>query len=278
MVAVLGLLAVPATRADQQVTPASMAGSEPVTVTKADGGTVKGDITSCTPELLVVQPAAKPAPKAKPNAKTPAAADPPKPDPVEVPWKDVRHVSNGLNLRLALDAWMAKHPTDLCPTCRGERTVVCPTCKGTNHDPAGRGACKTCHGQLLVTCKSAGEVDGKVPCPNDCLRLSVGVWTKHPDGHLWRTWKFSDKTDQSYSEGHLGHVVVADMKARRADDLGTCPICGGAQTVDDAACHGTGKVPCPECSAAKGAAACPNHCADGRVTCPTCGGTGLKKA
>ncbi len=254
-----------------------MTGSEPVTVTKADGSTVKGGITSCTPELLTVLPAPKPAPKVKPAGKTPAA-DPPKPDPVQVAWKDVRHVSNGLNLRLALDAWMAQHPQELCPTCRGERTVMCPTCKGTNHDPAGRGDCKTCHGELLVACKSVGEVDGKVPCPNDCLRLSVGVWTKHPDGKMVRTWKFANGNSHWFSEGHLGHVIVVDSKAGSATDAGTCPICGGTQVVDDAACHGTGKVPCPECAAVKGAAACPNHCDSGRVTCPTCGGTGLKKA
>jgi hypothetical protein len=246
--------------------------SVPVTVARAGGATVKGTITECTPELLKVQPAPKPRPV---NAK-PGTPDPPTPDPVEVPWKDVRHVSNGLTARLALEIWKAQHANQLCPTCRGERTVMCPVCKGTNHDPAAAADCKTCHGELLVDCKSKGEVGGKVGCPNGCLRLSVGNWKKQPDGSMRRTWVWAGGSAW-VSDHHLGDVVILDQKAGNISDLGKCMICGGTSLVDDPLCHGTGKIPCPECVARKAAGPCPNHCDAGRVVCPTCNGTGLAK-
>ena len=265
---VVGTWAAVVTAADAPITAASLTAD--ITVARAGGATVKGRITSCTPELLTVQPDPKPVPK---GAKPPAV-EPPTPDPVEVPWADVRHVSNGLTARRALDVWKAQHAAELCPTCRGERTVVCPTCKGTRHDPAAAANCKTCHGELLVACKTPGEHDGQIACPNGCLQLKVGTWVKHPDGLLWRTFVVGKGSTVFYSEHHAGDVILLDLKNHSGDDAGKCPVCGGTQAIDDPACHGTGKLPCPECLTRK-AAACPNHCDAGRVACPTCKGSGL---
>ncbi len=269
----ISLVAALTTRAADPISSASLTGA--VTIATTDGHAVKGTLQSVTPELLTVLPTPKPVPKAKAGV---APVDPPKSDPVELPWNTVKRVSNGLTARLALDVWKAQHSADLCPTCRGERTVWCPTCKGTNHDPAAAADCKTCHGELLVACKSRGEVAGVVPCPNGCLRLGVGRWAKDKNGENWCSFKVSALGTHMYSEHHIGDVIFLDLKNHAAPDLGVCPVCGGTTKIDDPTCHGTGKVPCPECLARKAAAAaCPNHCDGGRVVCPDCGGTGLKK-
>ncbi len=265
--------------AAQLLTKDTLIPSTSVTVARADGPTIKGTITSCTPELLTVQPDPKPVPKALTPRRpgTPAPADPPKPDPVALAWKDVRHVSSGLTPLIALQMWEAQNAGHLCPTCHGERTVWCPVCKGTRHDPAAAADCKTCKGELLVACPSKGEADGKVACPNGCLRMSVGTWTKEPDGKTFHTWNLGGGHTAGFSTAHIGQVIVPDYKNHTIADAGVCPICGGTILVEDPVCFGSGKVPCPECLARKSAGPCPNHCDGGRVVCPTCGGNGLKK-
>ena len=258
----VAMLVAPAWAAEPQLTQASMAAD--VTVARTAGKPVKGKIVACTPELLTVAP--------------PAKGDAAAADPVDLPWTDVRAVSNGLTARRALDVWKAGHKDQLCADCRGERTVACPTCHGTRHDPAAAASCKTCHGELLVACKSAGEVDGRVGCPNGCLRRDVGTWTKGAEGKTWHRFTFPGGAWQAYSEGHVGDVIVVDNRARTAVDAGPCPECGKAGRVDDPVCHGTGKVACRECLARKAAPPCPDHCDGGRVACPTCHASGLKAA
>ena len=258
--------------AETPLTQAALTG--PVTVNRATGGAVKGTITSFTPELLTVLP--QPKPPHKTTGKTPPPPEPPPPEPIDVAWKDVRSVSNGLTARRALDVWKAQHTADLCPDCRGERTVWCPTCKGTHHDPAAAAECKTCHGELLVACKSGGEVDGKIPCPNGCLRRDAGNWTKGPDGLMRRTFNLGGGASMYAHEGHVGEIFLLDLKGHTFTNAGKCPLCGGTTRLDDPACHGTGKVPCAECQLRKSAPPCPAHCDAGRVACPTCKGTGMR--
>ena len=251
-----------------QVTPATLTAT--VTVSRAGGGPVKGQIQDCTPELLTVLPSPRP------KLKDSKAPDPSPAEPVAVPWKDVRAVSNGLTARVALDLWKARHAEKLCPDCRGDRTVPCPTCKGTDHDPAAAAACKTCHGELLVACESAGEIDGRVACPNGCMRRDQGTWSKGPDGLMRRTFQLGGGSSVWFHEPHVGDVILLDLKAHTASDTGRCLVCGGTTEIDDPACHGTGKIPCPECLARKSAPPCPAHCDGGRIACPTCHGTGLR--
>ena len=284
----VALLAVPVllmTAAIAPITSSSLTGH--VVVATADGHLVKGNIQSVTPELLTVLPDPKPAtvgpppigPSARSHATAAPPADPsPPPEPVAMEWKDVKHTSNGLTFQAVLDIWKAQHASQLCPTCRGERTIWCPTCKGTNHDPAAAANCKTCHGELLVPCKSHAEADGVIPCPNGCLRLNAGSWTKGKDGKMQVRFPVGGGNPAAvFHESAVGDVVVVDLKAHSAIDAGKCPICGGTGKIDDPLCHGTGKVPCPECLARRSAGPCPDHCASGRVVCPDCAGTGLKK-
>lgn len=246
-----------------------------VGVMKVDGTTVRGTLVSSDPEGVTIQPPTKIVKTGKSAKDAPA---PVTPDPVVVAWKDIKAVSNGLTYRKALDVWKAQHLSELCETCRGERMVWCPTCKGTQHDPAAGKECKTCGGELLVDCKTAHCEKGQIPCPAKCLKLTEGTWVKHADGVRWRTFPMAKSALANYSEHHLGHLIVLDYKENTATDVGVCPTCGGTMKIDDPACHGTGKVPCPTCSARKDAAPCPDHCDHGRVVCPDCKGTGLKKA
>jgi hypothetical protein len=276
LVALVSTFVLPATRgATDPITASTLTG--PVTVVTTDSHVIKGTVQSVTPELLTVLPAPTPAPKARPGV-APAEA-PAAPEPMPLEWKDIKRTSDGLSAATALAMWRAQHTAaELCPTCRGERTIWCPTCKGTNHDPAAAANCKTCKGELLVPCKSKKEADGLVPCTNGCLRLGVGSWSKHADdGLMWCRFNVGGNTTPLFSEHHVGDVIVVDFKTHTATDAGKCPICGGTTKVDDPICHGSGKVPCPECLARKTAGPCPAHCAAGRVVCPDCGGSGLRK-
>ncbi len=267
LIALILLGLYPAAWAELMLSQATLTGAAPVVVNKVDGNSVRGTLSDVTPDLLYVLPA--PQPSLNGHADT---------QPLALPWKQIRHVSDGLNPRIAMDIWIAQHASELCPTCHGERTIWCPVCKGTRHDPAFATTCQTCRGELLVDCKSPGEKNGRIPCPNSCLKLTVGAWARQPDGLMWRTWRFGRIT-QTFSQRHLGDVMFLDPKAiPPISDQGQCPVCGGTTTVDDPVCFGTGYRPCPTCLARLWAPPCPNHCDNGRVVCPTCGGTGLKKS
>jgi hypothetical protein len=234
------------------------------TVFKTDGTSIRGAIESADPDQVVIKPAPKPGHKDDAES-------------VTIPWKQIKSVSNGITQAKLLQAWKVEHKDDLCPTCHGDRTVMCPTCKGTGHDPASGKDCPTCKGELLVNCKTPKCKDGMIPCPNpNCLKLTDGTWTKHPDGLRWRRFNTTHGYDE-YSEHHLGEVILRSKDGSSWEDTGKCPICGGTTTIEDPACHGTGKIPCPTCVARKDAPPCPDHCDNGRVVCPDCGGTGLKK-
>ncbi len=263
----LGLLGlVSAASAALMISQGSLSGSTPVRVEEIDDTIVRGTINQCTPELLYVMPA----PKMRNGV-----AQAPATQPTEIPWAKIRGVSNGLNARLAMDMWLAAHKDKLCPTCHGERTIWCPVCKGTRHDPKFAATCPTCLGKLQLICRTIGEKNGQIPCPNSCLKLGVGNWSKNADGLRIRTWTFAGGS-QWYSEHHLGDVMFLDPKAMPpVSDQGVCPICGGTTLVNDPKCFGSGFIPCPTCVARASAGPCPNHCINGRVVCPTCGGTGL---
>ncbi len=275
-VTVAFLAALPTLGAVESLTTASLTG--PVTVATADGHAIKGTIQSVTPELLTVLPAPKPVAKARPGAVPADAPTPAAPEPMPLEWKDVKRTSIGLTARSALEIWKAMHPGALCSTCRGDRTVWCPTCKGTAHDPAAAANCKTCKGELLVPCKTRGEANGVINCTNGCLKLGIGTWSKRPDGKVQCKFNVGGGMPPvAFGETAIGDVIVLDLKTHTATDAGKCPICGGTTKIDDPVCHGTGQQPCPECLARRTAGPCPARCIAGRVVCPDCGGTGLKK-
>jgi hypothetical protein len=233
-----------------------------VTVRQSDGTAVRGRLSASDPDGVTVEPFGK--------------RGHPAPDPVTIPWKQIKWMSNGLTQAKALAQWKHEHVGQLCDTCHGDRTVACPTCKGTGRDPAARKNCRTCHGTMEVVCKAPRCKDGKIPCPGQCIKRYEGNWVKK-DG---KTVRYFQKGNLTYwiSDAHIGQVFEVNPKTGQLEDKGKCPICGGTTYVDCPVCHGTGKIPCPTCVAAKNAPACPAGCDDGRVRCPTCEGTGLKKA
>jgi hypothetical protein len=228
-----------------------------VTVTKNDGSIVRGKLTAAGPGSITVE-----------GAGVAATA------PVQIAWRDIKTVSNGLTQAKALSQFKTEHADQLCETCHGSTTLLCATCKGTAHDPASGKDCKTCGGELLVTCKAPKCKEGKIPCTDKCLKLSEGNWTTR-DGLRVRTYKFKNG-DAWISENHLGHIMVFEDGA--IHDKGVCPTCGGTTTLTCPTCGGTSKVPCATCLARKEAPPCPAKCDKGHETCKACNGTGLKGA
>ena len=231
----------------------------PVAVTKMDGTVVKGKVVNYGREKLTLVVTGKP-------------KDPPAN--VDIPWDQIKRVSNGLTREKGLQKWKADHLDSLCATCHGDGKIFCPTCHGTGHDPAASAGCPTCKGAAQIVCTTAKCNHGTIPCPNPkCLKLTDGGWYKKPDGLRWK--KFPIKNGYAeWSEHHLGQVI--EKVGGEWQNLGTCPVCGGVTTISDPVCRGSGNMPCPVCSKKTKNPACPNKCDAGVVQCPACQGSGLK--
>ena len=233
-----------------------------VTVTKADGSTVRGHFLSADPDVVTLRPPGK-------------AGE--EPEPFTVPWTEIRKLSNGLTRAEALERWKAEHRENLCETCAGNRTVECGTCKGVGHDPAASKDCTRCKGALVVECKAPKCDAGKTRCPNPCVKLTEGRWVTKEDGKKWRLTPTPGGGVMSISEGHVGEVMY--FKDGTIVNEGKCTRCAGTTTVDCAECGGDEQSPCPTCKNKKAAADCPDAgCESGAVKCATCDGGGLKKA
>src|SRR5262245_36476737 len=128
----------PAPRAGSRsgVTPNSVS----VTITKTDSTTVRGQILAVDPDKISLRPA-------------PRAGQGGDPIPIDVQWKQIKSVSNGLTYQKVLDEWKLKNIDKLCATCHGNRVARCPVCKGTAHDPNGLPRdCAKCNGVHEVEC------------------------------------------------------------------------------------------------------------------------------
>ena len=115
----------------------------------------------------------------------------------------------------------------------------------------GEKACFQCKGTGTIPCRTCQA--SKMDCPGPCLKLSKGTWEhKNVAGHspseLWITFHGA-KTFASWSQGHLGEVVV--FQNGEPVNIGPCKICGGTTTVTCTVCKGQGKVPCEICSGKK---------------------------
>jgi hypothetical protein len=239
---------------------ATPAADAPVTITRNDGTSVRGKITAYDRDKVTMEVIGKP--------KDPTVS-------TDIPWTDIKRVSNGLTYEKALQKWKGEHHDALCTTCHGDGKIFCPTCHGTAHDPAASADCPTCKGAAQLACTTPRCDHGTIPCPNSkCLKLTEGSWTKKPDGLKWR--KFNGKNGAAFevSEHHVGDVV--DKVNGEWQDIGKCPVCGGYTTISDPVCRGTGEMPCATCAKKTKNPPCPNKCDAGLVGCPTCKGTGLK--
>jgi hypothetical protein len=118
----------------------------------------------------------------------------------------------------------------------------------------GEKVCFACNGTGIVKCPAPGCVDGQVPCPGPCVKLSRGNWS-HTDINgnyspiLWQVYKTPDGGTHAISEHHVGHVIV--IQNGKQVDTGPCKICGGTGKVKCNICNGTGKVICPICNGKK---------------------------
>ncbi len=119
----------------------------------------------------------------------------------------------------------------------------------------GEKVCFACDGAGMVKCPAPGCVNGQVPCPGPCLKLSKGIW-RHtdidgkPSDVLWQIFNSPDGRETfAVSEHHLGEVLV--YQGGQFQLKGKCPICGGTGKVKCDVCKGTGKVICPICEGKK---------------------------
>jgi hypothetical protein len=231
----------------------------PITITKTDGTTVKGKITSYDREKVTMDVITKP--------KDPVVS-------TTISWDDIKKVSNGLTREKAIRKWKGEQHMHLCQSCFGDGKTFCPTCKGTAHDPASSAGCPTCKGAAQVACTTSKCKSGNLPCPNPkCLKLTDPGWYKRPDGSMWK--KFTEKNGyREWSEHHCGEII--DKVNGEYTSLGECPDCGGVGSITDPACRGTSQMPCPVCSKKTTSPPCPDKCDSGIVTCATCKGSGVK--
>jgi hypothetical protein len=234
----------------------------PVSLTKADGSVVRGKITAYDRDKVTMDVIGKP-------------KDPPVS--TDIPWDQIKRISNGLTHEKALQKWKGEHHDSLCQTCYGDGKTFCPTCHGINHDPAASAGCPTCKGAVQLACTTPKCDHGIIPCTNPkCLKLTDGGWYKKPDGTRWKKFNGPNGSSVEWSEHHVGQVV--DKVNGSWQNLGTCPVCGGFAKITDMVCRGTSEMPCPTCSRRTKSPPCPNSCDAGTVQCPTCKGTGLKVA
>jgi hypothetical protein len=229
----------------QTAAPKAPAAPPIVSIKKADGSNLRGRLVASDGLHLTIEPAV--------DKNTFG-------DPVEVPWKDVKAISNGLTQKKANDAWKAAHTDELCDVCHGEHVSVCETCKGTGHDPASSKDCKTCKGAQQLPCNQPKCDHGQIPCPANCVKKAPGTYKVK--GHIVEV-----------HAGHEGDVIKFDKNGGLL--LEPCPVCGRKAKVTCPTCHGTSFIPCPTCKASKKAADCAS-CDDGAVACISCGGSGLK--
>ena len=222
------------------------------TVTKTDGSIIRGQLASSDPRQVTIQPMLK--------GQADGAA-------VVLPWSEIKFVSGGLTRQRLIMQWKKDHPTDICTDCRGTTKAACAACKGTGRAASSAKDCTTCGGAQTTACKAPRCEDGKVPCPNPCLKPTDSGWVKRADGKKWKRFARAGGYVE-VSDGHLGEVVGPQGPA-------PCPVCQTSLKVACPKCHGTSLVPCAACTAAARDNPCPD-CQRGQITCPTCGGLALK--
>jgi hypothetical protein len=250
----IALAAPPVTKTPAAQKPATPRPNPIVTIKKTDGTTVRGQLVSPEPDLLVIKPAG-------------AAAEN-----LTVRWKDIKSVSNGLTQEQAAGQWKELHKDELCPDCHGDRGIPCKDCHGTGFDQSKLETCKDCGGAGAFYCTNKKCDDGQIDCPAPCMKPSVGRWTKNKDGLRIRTFPGGAWV----SEHHFGELF--DTRGGAMTPLGKCTTCGGTTKVDCPECGGLAYKICQTCYfEGKTGPACPS-CEDGRTPCTTCNGTGLKKA
>jgi hypothetical protein len=228
-----------------------------IVLTLNDGKTVSGELVEATPAGVTL----------KPN---------PKAEPVMTPWSSIKRAGGGLSREAIVNEWRKSKPQLLCDTCTGAGATTCPTCEGTGVDPAQKQTCAKCEGSGSTgKCKTPNCVDGKIPCPDKCLKAESFTGPKDADGKRWRQFKGKGGGSLRVSDGHIGQrVLMVDGVPQLIQE--PCPTCAGITRVKDAACKGTGKTLCADCKGHGVVGPDCTACEGGSVKCETCGGSGLK--
>lgn len=230
-----------------------------VVLTLIDGKSISGEFVEVSPAGMTL----------KQNAKS---------DPVFTPWSQIKHASNKMTHDSVVAEWQKTKRDQLCDSCVGTGATTCPTCEGTGVDPAQKQNCTKCEGTgSLGKCKTANCVEGKIPCPNTCLKPEMFTSPPDPkDGKKKKHFRGKGGGDYWWSDGHIGELIVYEDGV--PVNKGKCPKCDGTSRVVDTACKGTGKQLCADCHGHGVVGPDCTNCDDGQAKCATCSGTGLKVA
>jgi hypothetical protein len=190
------------------------------------------------------------------------------------PWEKIKRLSNGVTREKVVADWKTQHASELCDTCHGDRVSPCESCKGTGVKSDEQKPCDKCEGKGTTgDCKKC-KTTGAIECPDNCLKLSQGNWVKKEDGVRWRSFKNKDGGMPTWSEHHLGEIVVNE--AGVWVNKGKCPTCNGTMKIKCPGCDGKGQALCKSCKGKGVVGPACSDCKEGMAPCKPCGGTGLK--
>jgi hypothetical protein len=139
-------------------------------------------------------------------------------------------------------------------------SVVARAAAETNSTSASAGlelktkTCFQCRGVGDLKCPAPKCRDGKVDCPNPCLKLTVGVWEKktvagHTDpNERWQRVRFGKKSAE-WSSAHIGQVPTLSPDGKFSSP--TCPVCQGETRITCPKCQGKTTIACAVCAGTK---------------------------
>lgn len=222
-----------------------------------DGKTVSGEFIEATPAVV----------KVKPNPKSDTI--------LTVEWSKIRSLGNKMTREGIVKEWQKTHSEELCVTCHGTATTKCTTCDGTAVKPSEKVECTQCTGSgNLGPCKTPKCKDGKIPCPDKCLKADSFTGAPDAEGKRWRVFRGKDRAELRISDAHIGELVVVENGS--PVNKGKCPTCDGTTIVDDPICGGTGLKKCNACKGKGVTGPKCDDCTAGLIECGTCHGTGLR--
>ena len=111
--------------------------------------------------------------------------------------------------------------------------------------------CTRCLATGQITCTAHRCVEGRVPCPGPCLKLSDSGWQKmegQDPNKLFMIYRINGGT-QGVGQGHVGEVY--EVRLGKFYALGPCKVCNARTTVECKVCKGSGKAGCPVCRGEK---------------------------
>jgi len=187
-------------------------------------------------------------------------------------WDRIRKISNGLT-RDKVPDWLQKFaPKQRCQDCKGEGSRACPNCKGSGDDPIKLMTCKSCGGSGFRGCPEAKCKDGRIACPEPCVKASHPDWRDGEDGRFVFI-KVKNNDSVRATEKDIG-LIPTKLNGKWVLQT-PCPTCNKAGEITCPTCNGQKKLFCTECKGIRKTFAPCTVCNKGQQPCQTCDGRGI---